>query len=139
MNVRGTRGYLDPEYNALHRLTEKSDTFSVGVVFLELISGKPPLFPTKTNAEMALPEWARAHLQKNQVNAIIDSNLPAGSYSMDSLCPFAHIAMRCCEPYGAHRPELSELLATLTKANKCQAEWAKSHRGQGPSRRVPRR
>lgn len=37
------QGYLDPEYFLTHKLTDKSDVYSLGVVFLEILTGKHPI------------------------------------------------------------------------------------------------
>ena len=37
------QGYLDPEYFLTRKLTDKSDVYSLGVVFLELLTGKQPI------------------------------------------------------------------------------------------------
>lgn len=37
------QGYLDPEYFLTHKLTDKSDVYSLGVVFLELATGMRPI------------------------------------------------------------------------------------------------
>jgi len=37
------QGYLDPEYFLTHTLTDKSDVYSLGVVFLELLTGMQPI------------------------------------------------------------------------------------------------
>jgi len=42
-NACSLQGYLDPEYFLTHKLTDKSDVYSLGVVFLELLTGMQPI------------------------------------------------------------------------------------------------
>jgi serine/threonine protein kinase len=41
-SLRGTFGYLDPEYVSSRNFTRKSDVYSYGVLLFELIAGRSP-------------------------------------------------------------------------------------------------
>lgn len=38
--VRGTFGYVDPEYQSNHRVNSSTDVYSFGIVRLQIVSGK---------------------------------------------------------------------------------------------------
>ncbi|XP_033148747.1 probable serine/threonine-protein kinase PBL23 [Brassica rapa] len=55
--VMGTYGYCAPEYALTGQLTVKSDVYSFGVVFLEMITGRRVIDPTKPTQEENLVTW----------------------------------------------------------------------------------
>lgn len=55
--IKGTAGYLDPEYLRTYRLTEKSDVYSFGVVLVELVTGRYPIELKKPQKERLTVRW----------------------------------------------------------------------------------
>lgn len=54
--VMGTVGYCAPEYGYTGHLTIKSDTYSFGVVLLELVTGRQALDKTREGGQYLI-EW----------------------------------------------------------------------------------
>ncbi|KAJ9548012.1 hypothetical protein OSB04_020555 [Centaurea solstitialis] len=119
--VKGTAGYLDPEYYATQQLTEKSDVYSFGVVLLELICGREPLRRTGSPDSFNLVLWAKPYLQAGAFE-IVDESLK-GTYDEESMSKAASIASRSVDRDASQRPNIAEVLAALKEAYSIQLSY----------------
>ncbi|KAF8393209.1 hypothetical protein HHK36_021450 [Tetracentron sinense] len=73
--LRGTRGYLAPEWITNHAISEKSDVYSFGVVLLEIIGGRRNFDPAESSEKANSPSYAFKMMQEGKLIEIIDSKL----------------------------------------------------------------
>ncbi|XP_047321276.1 probable LRR receptor-like serine/threonine-protein kinase At1g06840 [Impatiens glandulifera] len=105
--VKGTPGYLDPEYFLTYKLTDKSDVYSIGVVFLELLTGMRAI----SHGKNIVREVNLAH-EANIMFSIIDRRM--GSYYPSEIIErFTDLALRCCQDKPENRPFMLEIVREL--------------------------
>ncbi|XVF15485.1 hypothetical protein REPUB_Repub09cG0157700 [Reevesia pubescens] len=106
--VKGSFGYLDPEYFRCFQFTEKSDVYSFGVVLLEVLCARPAIMNSHTKEEINLAEWGLFWLKKEELEKIIDPSV-AGQINPNSLRKFGEIVEKCLKPTGANRPTMLDI------------------------------
>ncbi|MED6132835.1 hypothetical protein PIB30_022619 [Stylosanthes scabra] len=111
-DIRGTFGYIDPEYARTGVLTEKSDVFSFGVVLLEVVS-------TRTMQKERL--YRQIHSMRSYAEEIVD---PVLKSKIDPDCwkTFVDITERCLSEDGRERPDMGEVELELEHALQLQEE-----------------
>lgn len=104
--VKGTPGYLDPEYFLTHKLTDKSDVYSLGVVFLELLTGMQPI----SHGKNIVREVNMAY-QAGITFSVFDERM--GSYPSECAEKFLNLALKCCQDETDARPRMVEVVREL--------------------------
>ncbi|XP_058755503.1 receptor-like protein kinase FERONIA [Vicia villosa] len=117
--VKGSVGYLDPEYYKRQRLTEKSDVYSFGVVLFEILCARPPIIRTAEKKQVSLADWGRLCYKSGALGSIVDPSVK-WSIAPECLKKFGEIAVSCLLDDGTMRPSMNDVVWMLEFALQLQ-------------------
>ncbi|KAK1260330.1 Calmodulin-binding receptor-like cytoplasmic kinase 2 [Acorus gramineus] len=116
--VKGTAGYLDPEYLRTYQLTEKSDVYSFGVLLVELITGRRPIEPKKEIEQRITARWAMKKFTDGEAIVTLDPRIPRTPATNLALEKILELSLQCLAPTRQSRPSMqrcAEILWSIRK------------------------
>ncbi|KAI8555734.1 hypothetical protein RHMOL_Rhmol05G0198000 [Rhododendron molle] len=108
--VKGTLGYMDPEYYMTQQLTEKSDVYSFGVVLLELVTGRAPIARGKHIVRVVNEAMDGSEDPYSNLQEVLDPNLDRHLVGLEK---FVELAMSCVSDSGAERPTMGGVVREI--------------------------
>ncbi|XP_021993124.1 probable receptor-like protein kinase At1g49730 isoform X2 [Helianthus annuus] len=106
--IRGTPGYMDPEYLVTQELKEKSDIYSYGVVLLELITSKRAIQDNKNLVESCQPLMT----SESRFIELVDPAI-GDTFDFDQLQTLVTLVKWCTHREGRARPSIKQVLRLL--------------------------
>jgi serine/threonine protein kinase len=110
--VKGTLGYLAPEYAMLGKASESCDVFSFGILLLEIASGKKPVEKLNPTTKLTITEWALPLACDKKFKEIADPKLN-DSFVEDELKRMVLLGLLCSQNNKEQRPIMSEVVDLL--------------------------
>ncbi|CAN0879645.1 Probably inactive leucine-rich repeat receptor-like protein kinase IMK2 [Linum grandiflorum] len=107
----GALGYRAPELSKLKNASTKTDVYSLGVIILELLTGKSPAEPTNGQD---LPRWVASIVKEEWTNEVFDLEISKDLPTIgDELLNTLKLALHCVDPSPSARPEVEQVLLQL--------------------------
>ena len=105
------------EYAYTMKVTEKCDTYSYGVVLLELLTGKTPVQPLDQGGDLVT--WVRKYIQKHHLSpGILDGRVDLQEEKTEShMITVLKIALLCTSLSPTERPTMREVVLMLIESN----------------------
>uniref|UniRef100_A0A0E0FIM7 non-specific serine/threonine protein kinase n=1 Tax=Oryza nivara TaxID=4536 RepID=A0A0E0FIM7_ORYNI len=113
--MRGTIGYLAPEWISGLPITHKADVYSYGMMLLEIISGRRNSEKIKEGRHTYFPIYAACKVNEGDVMCLLDSRLK-GNADAEQLEKACRIACWCIQDYVDQRPMMGQVVLMLEGA-----------------------
>jgi len=113
--VAGTWGYIAPELARLGKATKATDVFALGVLMLEVVCAKHPIWVDGTTGEpRALADWVLAAWQGGSITDAVDPQL-LDDYADEEVELVLKLGLLCLHPTSSARPSMRLVMQYLQR------------------------
>lgn len=110
--MRGTRGYLAPEWITSYAISEKSDVYSYGMVLLEIVGGRKNYDPSENSEKSHFPSYAFKMMEEGKLREILDSKLKINDED-ERIGIAIKVALWCIQDDMHLRPSMTKVVQML--------------------------
>jgi len=111
--VKGTLGYLAPEYAMWGKVSESCDVYSFGILLLEIISARKPIEKLQGGIKRDIVQWVTPWVEGGMWDKIVDPRL-GDKYDRMQARNTVMVAMRCTDSNPESRPTMKEVVEFLS-------------------------
>lgn len=121
LEISASQGYKAPELIKMKDASEETDIYSLGVILLELLSGKEPINEHPTpDEDFYLPNFMRNAVLGHRISDLYHPAILLRKSCDDEIqvteecvLKFFQLAMACCSPSPSIRPNIKQVLRKL--------------------------
>ncbi|VAH66943.1 unnamed protein product [Triticum turgidum subsp. durum] len=132
-------GYRAPELVDARRPTFKSDIYSLGVLFLEILTGRSPTAASTgvgdSGVSSDLPRWVQSVVREEWTAEVFDEELVSldGGSAEEEMVALLQVAMACAATAPDARPDASEVVRMVEEIGVRHGRATTEDRVQGAS------
>ncbi|PIN04172.1 Serine/threonine protein kinase [Handroanthus impetiginosus] len=106
-------GYRAPEVTDPHRVSQKADVYSFGVLLLELLTGKAPTHSLMNEEGVDLPRWVQSVVREEWTAEVFDLELLRYQNVEEDMVQLLQLAVDCTAQYPDNRPSMMKVVAKI--------------------------
>ncbi|KAH6799399.1 receptor-like kinase 1 [Perilla frutescens var. frutescens] len=106
-------GYRAPEVTDAHKVSQKADVYSFGVLLLELLTGKAPTHSLMNEEGVDLPRWVQSVVREEWTAEVFDLELLRYQNVEEDMVQLLQLAVECTASYPDKRPSMAEATAKI--------------------------
>ncbi|KAK6936848.1 Protein kinase domain [Dillenia turbinata] len=125
LDSSAAQGYKAPELIKMKEASEQTDIYSLGVIFLQILTGKEPINADASHdEEIYLPNMLRNAFLDHQISELyhqdilLNQNSDHGLITEAQILKFFQLAMACCSPSPSLRPSIKQVIKKLEEIGK---------------------
>ncbi|CAH8378621.1 unnamed protein product [Eruca vesicaria subsp. sativa] len=116
--------YKSPEYLQHRRVTKKTDVWALGILILEILTGKFPanFLQSGNKSEEDLVSWVNLGFQGVWAPGLFDKEMGKTSHCEGQIINLLKIGLGCCEPDVEKRLEIGEAVEKIEELKEQQGD-----------------